>query len=71
MEKLNRAQKCSNLGPQNLGSEGPGLPGPSGSAPDSLMRVFPQYKNANISNFVLAVPLKSSKKTNEVCNLEM
>ena len=29
MEKLNRAQKCSILGPQNLGSrEGPGPPGP-------------------------------------------
>ena len=29
MEKLNRAQKCSILGPQNLGSRG----GPPGSAP--------------------------------------
>ena len=29
MEKLNRAQKCSILGPQNLGSGG----GPPGSAP--------------------------------------
>ena len=29
MEKLNRAQKCSILGPQNLGSRGgPGPPGP-------------------------------------------
>ena len=29
MEKLNRAQKCSILGPQNLGSGGgPGPPGP-------------------------------------------
>ena len=29
MEKLNRAQKCSILGPQNLGSgEGPGPRGP-------------------------------------------
>ena len=27
MEKLNRAQKCSILGPQNLGSGGPGGPG--------------------------------------------
>ena len=34
MEKLNRAQKCSILGPQNLGSGGPGPPGPPpGSAP--------------------------------------
>ena len=28
MEKLNRAQKCSILGPQNLGSGGAGPPGP-------------------------------------------
>ena len=38
MEKLNRAQKCSILGPQNLGSGGggPGPPGPPpGSAPDT------------------------------------
>ena len=28
MEKLNRAQKCSILGPQNLGSGGPGPRGP-------------------------------------------
>ena len=34
MEKLNRAQKCSILGPQNLGSrEGPGPRAPPGSAP--------------------------------------
>ena len=33
MEKLNRAQKCSILGPQNLGSRGAGPPVPPGSAP--------------------------------------
>ena len=34
MEKLNSAQKCSILGPQNLGSRGgPGPRGPPGSAP--------------------------------------
>ena len=36
MEKLNRAQKCSILGPQNLGSgggPGPRGPPPPGSAP--------------------------------------
>ena len=34
MEKLNRAQKCSILGPQNLGSRGARAPGaPPGSAP--------------------------------------
>ena len=32
MEKLNRAQKCSFLGPQNLGSRGVRAP-PPGSAP--------------------------------------
>ena len=32
MEKLNRAQKCSILGPQNLGSGGG--PGPRGPSPD-------------------------------------
>ena len=32
MEKLNRAQKCSILGPKNLGSRAP----PSGSAPGHL-----------------------------------
>ena len=43
-------------------SGGPGSRTPPGSAPDSLMRVFPQYKNANISNFVLAVPLKNAAR---------
>ena len=34
VEKLNRAQKCSILGPQNLGSRGgPDPRGPPGSAP--------------------------------------
>ena len=33
MEKLNRAQKCSILGPQNLGSGGG--PGPRGPPPGS------------------------------------
>ena len=31
---------------------------------------FPQYKNANIANFVLAVTSERNW-TNEVCNLEM
>ena len=40
VEKLNRAQKCSILGPQNLGSGGgPGPPGPPpGSAPEMYLR---------------------------------
>ena len=38
MEKLNRAQKCSVLGPQNLGSRGARAPGPPpGSAPASTL----------------------------------
>ena len=38
MKKLNRAQKCSILGPQNLGSRGgPGPQGPPGSAPDTTL----------------------------------
>ena len=32
MKKLNRAQKCSNLGPHNLGSRGDWVP-PPGSTP--------------------------------------
>ena len=38
MEKLNRAQKCSILGPQNLGSGG--ASGPLGSAPDQHTTTF-------------------------------
>ena len=38
MEKLNRAQKCSILGPQNLGSRGGPGPHPTGSAPDEARR---------------------------------
>ena len=38
MEKLNRAQKCSILGPQNLGSGGgPGPQAPPGSAPGLMI----------------------------------
>ena len=37
MEKLNRAQKCSILGPQNLGSKG-GPRAPPGSAPEGGTR---------------------------------
>ena len=40
-EKLNRAQKCSILGPQNLGSRGgPGPWGPPGSAPEFRVNLF-------------------------------
>ena len=37
MEKLNRAQKCSILGPQNLGSGGARAGAPPGSAPGLLL----------------------------------
>ena len=37
MEKLNRAQKCSILGPQNLGSGGGP---PPGSAPELQLQVI-------------------------------
>ena len=44
MEKLNRAQKCSILGPQNLGSGGgPGPPGPPPLDPHLLL----QYRKLN------------------------
>ena len=49
VEKLNRAQKCSILGPQNLGSGGgPGPPGPPpGSAPGKSRTTTSQI----VSNF--------------------
>ena len=39
MEKLNRAQKCSILGPQNLGSRGGG-PGPPGPPLDPHLNIL-------------------------------
>ena len=50
MEKLNRAQKCSILGPQNLGSGGARAPGPPpGSAPEYLQEVEVQCKETVLS----------------------
>ena len=48
IEKLNRAQKCSILEPQNLGSRGgwaPAPPPPPGSAPELVARTMniPQH----------------------------
>ena len=40
------------------------------SEPIEIFTNSPLHKNANIANFVLAVPFKINK-TNEVCNLEM
>ena len=53
MEKLNRAQKCSILGPQNLGSGGARAPGvPPGSAPDKghhfPLLIFPDQSTSII-----------------------
>ena len=45
MEKLNRAQKCSILGPQNLGSRGG--PGPPGPPPWIRTWVFHHKKDAH------------------------
>ena len=42
-------------------------------SPTIAIEVFtnsPQYKNANIANFVLAVPLEMNKN-NEVCNIQI
>ena len=55
MEKLNRAQKCSILGPQNLGSGGPGPPGPPpGSAPDGNIRTL-QYHHRVACNVMIMI----------------
>ena len=49
MEKLNRAQKCSILGPQNLGSGGGlGPQGPPGSAPAYIARNIHKYFDQNV-----------------------
>ena len=47
MEKLNRAQKCSILGPQNLGSRG--NPGPRGPLPGSAP-VISELHRENVLN---------------------
>ena len=39
-------------------------------APIRVFTNFPQYKNTNIANLVLAVPLEKNW-ANEVCNIEM
>ena len=47
MEKLNRAQRCSILGPQNLGSRGARPPGPPASAPGSFDHPAPRVCMVN------------------------
>ena len=65
VEKLNRAQKCSILGPQNLGSGGgPGPRGPPpGSAPGyrQMMHVGPCKKNCHNINALLRFLRKKFK----------
>ena len=56
MEKLNRAQKCSILGPQNLGSGGARAPGPPGPPLDPHLKVsyrWSKYLNYNLLNMKL------------------
>ena len=56
MEKLNMAQKCSILGPQNLGSGGARAPGASpGSAPDIISEFSVSY-SFGIFTFVVDRP---------------
>ena len=48
-EKLNRAQKCSILGPQNLGSGGGlGPRAPPGSAPEKNMTMMHFHRSETI-----------------------
>ena len=61
MEKLNRAQKCSILGPQNLGLGGPGPPGPPGppgSAPDMWEPEAPTYFHTHTHTHILCITSK-------------
>ena len=73
MEKLNRAQKCSILGPQNLGSRGgPGPRGPPGSAPATYVAQTKneqkkQNKTKNnrfASNAPRIIQIQSNSETN-------
>ena len=58
MEKLNRAQKCSILGPQNLGSIGGRAPPTStGSAPEDLKRSLLIVYTACLSERAIGVSL--------------
>ena len=59
MEKLNRAQKCSILGPQNLGSRGgPGPRVPPGSAPVFAVAVFRFGASFTPEGIQIFLPLK-------------
>ena len=57
MEKLNRAAKCSILGPQNLGSRGgPGPPGPppgSAAVEDDISVIFTSKPLVDVKPFLL------------------
>ena len=60
MEKLNRAQKCSILGPQNLGSRGARAPGPPGSAPHCTIS---RDQNGKTRKFFLSDPFRVRHNT--------
>ena len=68
MEKLNRAQKCSILGPQNLGSGGAWAPRPPpGSAPDiktSHLTMQPPQRPIAITQYEFSGTTKFSVKRN-------
>ena len=54
MEKLNRAQKCSILGPQNLGSRGARAPeAPPDPHLHNVFMLFNYFKYVTYVNFIL------------------
>ena len=66
MEKLNSTQKCSILGPQNLGSRGARAPGaPPGSAPGSPIHRHDLIQGTDYIANPFFLNLKVSKTTIE------
>ena len=61
MEKLNRAQKCSILGPQNLGSGGG--PGPRG--PCKFMHDGLKKRSFNLSNHTRMIVYENGRLFHE------
>ena len=61
IEKLNRAQKCSILGPQNLGSGGgPGPRGPRGPPLDP--HLLEQDMDISLRNFIVVSQQKENSQ---------
>ena len=67
MEKLNRAQKCSILGPQNLGSRGGPRP-PPGSAPAIAQHVIWNLIVVQIKGEFKFIELGHAKDTQRCCS---